>query len=190
MPAVLSDAALTALANRFVRASIDAPKEFERAKASIVRAAGTEGRRQISAVYNLTQGRIGQDLRTSATAAGALVVGQRKPITFTSYGFRETTRKGLRGKILRGGQVETFAGGFIAPGLGGGQIAFYRSGTPRKMTKGRYIGRTRQPIKALHGPSIADTLRDTRVSEPLKERIYGRAARELRQRLARLGGRR
>lgn len=189
MPAVLSDAALTALANRFVRASLDAPKEFERAKASIVRAAGTEGRRQISAVYSLTQARIGQDLRATATPAGALVVGQRKPITFTSYGFRQT-RKGLRGKILRAGEVQTFEGGFIATGLGGGQIAFYRSGTPRKMTKGRYIGRTRQPIKALHGPSIADALRDTRVSEPLKERIYGRAARELRQRLARLGGRR
>lgn len=166
----------------------NAPKEFQRARVDLRRAANTESARQASAIYNLPQSRVKQDLTVRDTDAGVIVSGVKKTISFASYRFRPSP-KGLRGKILKAGKSVEIKGAFIAPGIGGGSVPFFRNGPRRKMTAGRYVGKTRQPLTALHGPSVADQLTDTRVNVPLRERILARTGEQLRKRLARIRGR-
>lgn len=191
--AYLTETGIQLLARDFLNAAKNAPVEFARVRESIRRAALTESKRQITAIYNLTQARVADHLSVNSTPTGITVKGQKRTITFASYGWKPG-RKGLRGKILRKSPTTEFKGSFIAGGLAGdvpgvNRVSFFRSGEPRKMKAGRYIGKVREPLHGLHGPSIADALKDTRVSVPLRDRILGRASKELTRRLAKIRGR-
>lgn len=188
MPGVLSQRGIESLTRDMLASAKNAPREFQRARIDMSRAANTEAARQITAIYNLTQARVKEGLTVRQTAAGVVVAGARRTVTFTSYRFRKSA-KGLRGKILKAGKQVTIPGAFIAPGIGGGSVAFFRNGAPREMQAGRYQGKVRQPLSALHGPSIADALKDTRNAAPLRERILARTGEQLRKRLARIRGR-
>lgn len=185
MPIVARTDGIDELSKRFTRAAIACPREFVRARQSIVRAAGTEQRRSATATYNLPQSRIGDDMRVKDTDVGFVVVGYKRPISFASYKFTRTN-KGLAGRIVKKGKRSLFKGGFYARGLGGGNVPFVRTGEKRRMTAGRYVGQSKQPLKALYGPSVADIFKDTRVAGPMRTRIWERARREMTTRLARL----
>jgi len=185
MPIVASTKEIEDLGRAFARAAQTTPIEFVRARKSIARAAGTEARRAAAAEYNVSQRRIGQDMTVSETALGVLVTGQKRTITFVSYGFKPT-RKGLAGKIRKKGKRSVWNGSFIAIGLNGNRVSFWRHGAPRVMTAGRYEGQRKQPLQALHGPSVSDMMRDTRVAKPMRERIWERARKELSTRLTRI----
>jgi hypothetical protein len=192
MVAILLEGHVQKLMRSVLLRSENSQKEFKRARESIRRAAFTESKKQVAQVYNLTQARIAKDLIVRNTDAGVEVRGNRRTITFISYGWRKSA-KGLRGKILKGSAPHVFTGSFNARGLAGdvegvNSLAFYRHGEKRLMKKGRYKGKIREPIKSLHGPSVADALKDTRVGIPLKARIMARAGKELRRRLLRLEG--
>lgn len=63
-------------------------------------------------------------------------------------------RGGVRASPWR--KRRLFAGAFVAPSMG--SHVFVRSGAKRVMTKGRYAGKMRQPLKQLWGPVIANDL--------------------------------
>ena len=184
----LTQTGIEQLAREMLRSAVNAPKEFARARVDLRRAANTESSRQITAIFNLSQQRVKQDLTVRDTTAGVIVSGPKRTISLLSYRFRPSP-KGLRGKVVKAGKSVQIPGAFIGTAIGGGTVPFYRHGTPRRMTKGRYVGQMRQPLKALHGPSVADQLKDTRVSIELRDRILARTGEQLRKRLSRIRGR-
>ena len=185
MPIVAPVAQVAEEARRWGQIARQSPQAFKQARVSMQRAAGTEHKRGITAIYNLTQSRVGQDLTVRPTEVGMIVSGSKRTISLLSYGWRPT-RKGLAGRVIRGGKRSVIPRSFIANGLGGGTVPFIREGEPRTMGKGRYAGKKRQPLSALHGPSVADALADKRVVTPLRERIWARSRTELSRRLNQL----
>ncbi len=157
------------LARRFQSAAKKSPAELKRLRSSSQRAAGTEARRAASAVYNVGQGRIGQDLTVSATPEGFVVKAQKKPISALSYGVRAASG-GLRLRVMRKGKVTTFRPGFISKRK---KLPFYRYEGTRK-------------AQFLAGPSAADMMKNPRVIGPMRERIWGRVRIEFTNRIARL----
>ncbi len=188
MPITIQSPDISALVRRLGAVSRDAPKAFKQALSSIARAAKTETKRAASAEYNVKQARIEQDIRVDTRNADAVVVtGRRRSITFNSYGFKPT-RAGLRGSLFKKGKKHTFKSGFVAPGLAGAEsgfhkVPFWRVGPKRKMRKGRYVGKLRQPLESLHGPSVADMLKNDKVFTPLHARLILRATNELNRRI-------
>lgn len=189
--AYITQSGIEQLARDMRKSAKNAPVEFARARADLRRAANTEGKRQVSAIYNLTQQRVQKDLTVRDTAAGVMVSGTKDTISFASYGAKWSKRSaGLNYKILRKGKTFTDPQGFIT-NIGANKVAFLRDpkAVKRKMKSGRYEGKLRQPIHRAHGPSIADAMKDTRVSVPMRERILARTGEQLRKRLSRLRGR-
>lgn len=185
MPIVAPEAQVAEEARRWGQIARQSPQAFRQARVSMQRAATTEHKRGIVAVYNLAQSRVGQDLTVRPTEVGMIVSGSKRTISLLSYGWRPT-RKGLAGRVIRGGKRSVIPRSFIGTGLGGGTVPFIREGEPRVMGKGRYAGKKRQPLSALHGPSVADALADKRVVTPLRDRIWGRSRAELSRRLQQL----
>lgn len=185
MPIVAPVAQVAEDARRWGQIARQSPTAFRQARVSMQRAAGTEHKRGITAIYNLTQSRVGQNLTVRPTEVGMIVSGSKRTISLLSYGWRPT-RKGLAGRVIRGGKRSVIPRSFIGTGLGGGTVPFIREGEPRVMTKGRYAGQKRQPLSALHGPSVADALAKKEVITPLRERIWARSRTELSRRLQQL----
>ena len=163
MPIVAPVAQVAEDARRWGQIARQSPTAFRQARVSMQRAAGTEHKRGITAIYNLTQSRVGQNLTVRPTEVGMVVSGSNRTISLLSYGWRPT-RKGLAGRVIRGGKRSVIPRSFAARGLGGGTVPFVREGDKREMKKGRYAGKTRQPLSALHGPSVADAQKKKRSS--------------------------
>ena len=185
MPIVAPVAQVAEEARRWGRIARETPGAFRNARVSIQRAALTEHKRGITAIYNLSQSRIGQDISARNTDLGFIARESNRTISLLSYGWRPT-RKGLAGRVIRGGKRSVIPRSFISPGLNGGKVPFIREGDKREMKKGRYAGKTRQPLKALHGPSMADALASTDIAQDMRERIWGRSRTELSRRLKQL----
>lgn len=182
MPVRVDDG-LAVLAKRLANVSRDADKDFRQAVGSMKRAAGTETKRATTAIYNVNQGRVGDDVRVTSDANSVTVTGRKKEISLLSYGFKPTAA-GLRGAVLKG-KSSVIKSAFVATGLSGNKLPFRREGDKRKMTRGRYAGKRRSPVKVKYGPSVADMLAREIVQETLKTQVIGRAAQELRRRIAR-----
>lgn len=178
------DSGLSVLARRLADASRDADKDFRQAVGSMRRAANTETKRAASAVYNIAQNRIAEDVKVSSDATAVTIVGRKRTISAMSYGFKGGRGRPLRGQFVRGKNV-TINTGFVAPALAGNLFAFKREGEKRKMKKGRYAGKLRQNIRGVYGPTVADMLNRDTVQDPLVTQVLGRAAQEFRRRLAR-----
>ena len=157
------------LARDLARVVSDAPKVFAQAASSVARASGTEAKREITAIYNVKQSRVGESLISVAKGFEVITTGKAKGITLQSFGGRQTAkgyaaavRKGRR-KVIRGGFTPTkFAG-----------VPFKREGPARL------------PIQVLYGPSVASMLRNREVSERFVLRQSIRARDELTRRIFR-----
>lgn len=178
------DNGLAVLAKRLAEASRDADKDFKQAVGSMRRAANTETKRAASAIYNLPQKRIGEDVVVSSDSTSVTITGKKRTISAMSYGFTAGRMRPLRGQFIRGKAV-SINNGFIAPALSGNLFPFKREGEKRVMRKGRYAGKMRQNIRGVYGPSVADMLNRDTVQGPLVTQVLGRAAQEFRRRIAR-----
>lgn len=164
--------------------------EFKRAMITARRATGTESKRSVAASYNLRQRRIDQGLYVASAADGLgfTVTGNRKPISFASYGARALKRGGISVRITKG-KTSRFVNGFAATAPSGAALFWVRTGeAPRRMQAGRYVGRVREPIKPLFGPSIADTLNNDEVRARIDARFFTVYERDMVARLKRLLG--
>lgn len=143
---------LTAAAQRY-------PKAIAQGMVSARRSSRTIVRRAIQEERNLKVRRINQDLTDKSEGPLAFsITGSREPISLASYGARRR-KTGLRVQILKSSAPKIIRGGFLVKGRKD-LPPFIRQGAKRKMKKGRYAGTgiKRQPLKALHGPSIADAM--------------------------------
>ena len=80
--------------------------------------------------------------------------------------------------------------GVLAPSLNGG--VFIRRGEKRKMTKGRYQGKVKQPIVKLRGASVAGVFVKNKMDEPttafIKTQLDKEMARAIRENVLRANG--
>lgn len=154
---------LLALDQRLARLPADLKRTLKRVRGTLLRRVPVEARRDITDEYNLKARRVSRDLRARGVADGVELRGRDRRIGVIEYGAR--WRRGQPGgatwQFRRDGGREAYdPGAFIAAGLSGNRQVFIRSGAPRRMTRGRYIGQVRQPISAQYEGSVAVFLRD------------------------------
>jgi hypothetical protein len=83
----------------------------------------------------------------------ATIKVKSRPINLI-YFYAKKTATGIVAKLA--GQAKQFPHDFISPGLSGNRLVFERFGAKRKMTKGRYTGKMRQPLQAVPGMSAQE----------------------------------
>lgn len=157
------------LARDLARVVSDAPKVFAQAASSVARASGTEAKREITAIYNIKQQRVGESLISYAKGSEIITTGKAKGITLQSFGGRQAA-KGYMAAV-RKGRRKLIKGGFTPPKFAG--VPFKRE------------GKERTPIKVLYGPSVASMLRNDTVRERFTMRQSIRARDELTRRIFR-----
>jgi len=157
------------LARDLARVVSDAPKVFAQAASSVARASGTEAKREITAIYNIKQQRVGESLISYAKGSEIITTGKAKGITLQSFGGKQAA-KGYMAAV-RKGRRKLIKGGFTPPKFAG--VPFKRE------------GKERTPIKVLYGPSVASMLRNDTVRERLTLRQSIRARDELTRRIFR-----
>ncbi len=183
---------LDSLRNRFKKAGGQWERELQRAVSNASRATLTEAKREIASEYQVTQRRIAQGLRyeRGKSRLGFVIIGRNKPIRLREYGGRATkagvsiaVRRGKR-KVIRSGFAGARARGDQG---GGGQELWVRTGeAPRRVKRGRNKGLTKEPIKPLVGPSVANQLGDKRVLGHLERFFQTKLSNDASRRLARL----
>jgi hypothetical protein len=162
-------AGIGTLARDLVRVVADVPKTFAQAASSVARASGTEAKREITAIYNIKQGRVGEDVKSIAKGYEVITTGKSKGITLQSFGGRQAA-KGYMAAV-RKGRRKLIKGGFTPSKFGG--VPFRRE------------GHERMPIKVLYGPSVASMLRNREVHDRFVLRQSIRARDELTRRIFR-----
>lgn len=73
------------------------------------------------------------------------------PVELKRFPHRQT-RRGVSAGVLRGQGRKTIRSAFVVASVG--SHVFKREGPARVMTRGRYAGKVRQPIRKLFGPSV------------------------------------
>lgn len=157
------------LARDLANVAKDAPKVFTQAAASVARASGTEAKREITAIYNIKQQRVGQSLISFAKGFEVITTGKAKGITLQSFGGKQAAN-GYMAAVHKG-RRKLIKGGFTPPKFAG--VPFKRE------------GKERTPIKVLYGPSVASMLRNREVSDRFILRQSIRARDELTRRIFR-----
>ncbi len=161
--------AISTLAKRLQAVAKDQPKVFQQAAKSVARASGTEAKREITAIYNIKQGRVGESLTSIAKGYEIITTGKAKGITLQAFGGKQT-KKGYSSAV-RKGRRKVNRKGFTPKKFNG--VPFARDGAARL------------PIKVMYGPSVATMLRTREVSERFVVAQANRARRELTQRIFR-----
>lgn len=134
-----------------------------RARGTLLRRLPVQARRDITDEYNLKAGRVNRDLRARGLPEGVELRGRERRIGVIEYAarWRRGQPTGATWQFRKGGPREEYdRGAFIATGLSGNRQVFIRAGSPRRMTRGRYIGQLRQPLSAQYEGSVAGFLRD------------------------------
>ena len=158
------------LARDLARVVSDAPKVFAQAASSVARASGTEGKREIVAIYNIKQSRVAEGLKSVAKGYEVITTAKGKDVpTLASFGGRQTAR-GYAAAVKKG-RRKVYRKGFTPAKFAG--VPFEREGSARL------------PIKVLYGPSVASMLRNREVSERFTLRQSIRARDELTRRIFR-----
>ena len=156
---------VTALAQKLARVAGNAPTAFRRAAATVSRGGLTAAKRATTAIYNLPQQRVADDISVSNDGLTVTITARKRAPTLAAYGGR-MLRKGYavtirkdRGRVLLNRKV------FTPPKFGG--KPFER------------VGAARLPIRVLYGPSVADMMNNELVFQPLQAALIERGANEL-----------
>lgn len=93
--------------------------------------------------------------------------------------------KGASVKVLRASGRKKVRGGFLTPTPQGARQIWKRTGQPKRlMTKGRYAGKRREPIKNLFGPSILSQYLKESIQTIGRDTFYERCAIEIDREVA------
>jgi len=158
------------LARDLANVAKDAPKVFTQAASTVARASGTEGKREITAIYNIKQARVAEGLKSVARGYEVITTAKGKNVpTLASFGGKQTP-KGYAAAVKKG-RRKLNRKGFTPVKFNG--VPFEREGSARL------------PIKVLYGPSVASMLRNREVSERFILRQSIRARDELTRRIFR-----
>lgn len=149
---------------------------------TLLRRLPVQARRDIQAEYNISVKRIREDLGASLLASGVRLTGHFRGTGLLNFGAKQR-RKGVTATVYRGGKRTLREGAFIATLLNGNPQVVKREGEPRVMTKGRYVGKRRQPIVVQYGPTAAQMLRKGRRPERLLDFSRGVVRAEVERQL-------
>jgi hypothetical protein len=138
-----------------------------------------EAKRDIRAEYNVPAGRLAKDLSAQEFPSSVRLKGRFKGIGLINFAARQTL-KGVTYSIFRG-KRGLLDGAFIATLPGGNVQVMERFGAKRIMTRGRYVGKLRQPIHTQYGPTAAQMLRKGRRPERLVDYAVGFLGAEVRR---------
>lgn len=132
-----------------------------RAKQDLARRLPVQARRDIQTEYNLPANRITSALRTVNNANGVTLIAASRGIGLIAFSGRDGGKRseGASAKVFTQEASHTYAGTFVAIGLSGNRQIFERHGPARRMEEGNYVGRLKQPLRVLYGPSAAGMLR-------------------------------
>lgn len=152
----------------------------KRAIQTLARRLLVNARRDIQAEYNIRAARVRKDLSLSLNRDNVRVTGHWRGVGLSQFGARQT-RKGVTAAIFRG-RRSLYPSAFHARLLSGNVQVVERQGEKRLMTKGRYVGKRRQPLVTRYGATVAQMLAKGR----RPERLADFAAGVLRDELDRL----
>jgi len=192
MPVKVDSPDLAQMLRTLQAASKDAPKAFVLAMKASRSKSKADTAVQCVAIYNLAEKRVTQDLTVKPIEGYTYsIIGRKRKRgpSLISYGATQNAT-GLAVTVIKSRGAKRIPSGFIRRGIGRGEadgnvLAFIRVGSKRKMKAGRYVGQTRQPIKALYGPSVADMLTNNDVYNPIKARFVTVVSDELAKRISR-----
>lgn len=160
------------------------PKIQQRALGTLRRRIGTEARRDIQREYRITANRLNSSLKVSSNnrSGGLRITGFWRGIGLRNFSAR-ATGKGVTSGIFKSGKRSLRESAFFAPLLGGGEggnrHVVKREGDKRVMTKGRYAGKTRQPVAVQYGPTAAQMLRKEGRPQRLADFAIGVLGKEM-----------
>ena len=159
------------LARRLQAVAQDAPRVFAQAASSVARASKTEAKREITAIYAITQKRVDRGLRVKTGDDYSVeTTGKGRRLTLRSFGGRLRKNGDYSAAILRG-RRQVFKGVFMPAKFG--DLPFRR------------IGKSRMPIEVLRGASVAEMLTYREVKDRFIVRQAIRARAELTRRIFR-----
>jgi hypothetical protein len=158
----------------------------KRAILTLLRKLPVQARRDIQAEYSIPAARLRKDLGARVRADGIRLTGYFRGIGLRNFGARQT-RAGVTASVFRGARTLRESA-FVATMLSGNQQVVQREGEPRVMTKGRYVGKRRQPIVVQYGPTAAQMLRKGRRPERLLDYSRGVLRDEVNRQLKALAG--
>ena len=153
----------------------------KRAILTLQRRLPVQARRDIQAEYNISAGRLNKSLGARLLANGVRLTGYFRGIGLLNFGARQT-RAGVTAAVFRG-KRSLRESAFIARMLNGNPQVVHREGEPRVMTKGRYVGKRRQPLVVDYGPTAAQMLRKGRRPERLLDYSRGLLGAEIDRQL-------
>lgn len=151
----------------------------QRAVSSLSRALKPEASRQIRESYNIKASSVSERLAVRKSGDAVELVGYYRAAGLLNFGARASKTAGVSVTVLRADGPQRLRHAFKATGLGGNAQIFERRGPKRVMTKGRYAGERRQPITALYGPSVAQTLRNEQITRRLGDFAMTKLASEV-----------
>lgn len=149
-----------------------AQRAVQRAKSTLRDRLPVEARRDIQGEYTLSASRIRAGLQARTTVDGVDLIGSGRGIGLVNFQGRWGGRKtpGAVAQTFSGEAPYSYDGTFIATGLNANAQIFDRiRGHRRKMTAGNYVGKRRDPLKVLYGPSVASMLRKPGRADRLSE---------------------
>lgn len=139
--------------------------------------ARTTASRSVREKYNITARRLNQGLFTIQGNRRATASNKRAILEATSprsrpglqhFAARELRRGGISYQILKSEPRKRLRSAFMATMPNGGTGVFMRYGEKRIMTKGRYVGKKRQPIWRRAGPSITEMFNQAGVNPAIQ----------------------
>lgn len=144
--------------------------------------------RQATSRYNLTAARIRDTSGVQRSGNTITLTGYHRGTGLLNYRAVASKTSGVTVTIARADGPQRFKHAFKATGLSGNAQIFERDLTKakRKMKYGRYVGKKRQPIKAMYGSSTAQILRDPDVNAGMVRFAQQRLSAEIRRQLGRL----
>lgn len=169
-------------------ATRDVATAQKRAIGTLRRRLPVQARRDIQAEYALKAGRVAQDLSVRDGGGGLKLRGYFRGVGLRNYGARDLRKSGggVSYSVLRGKRAIR-PHSFFAPLSGGNVQVVHRQGEKRRMTRGRYVGKMRQPIVVDYGASVAQMLAKGRRPERLADFARGVLRAEI-QRLLQYAG--
>lgn len=152
-----------------------------RALATLARAIKPEAKRQIQKEYNLNSNAITDRLVARTTGDAVELTGYYRSVGLLNFGATASRSGGVSVTVLRSDGMQRLRHAFKAQGLNRNTHIFERSGRPREMRKGKYIGQKRQPLAAKFGPAVSQGLRNPTIQRGISDFALTKLTSEVRR---------
>lgn len=154
-------------------------KAQRRALGTLRRRLAPEAKRDIQAEYNLKAGRIAEGLAVRDSAEGIRLIGRSRGINAAQFGVRARGKNRAASFAIKRIDDRTHDGSaFVGVGLSNNRLVFWRGSNKfvgrhlHRVKEAHYlpnVGKWREPLTAIYGPSVGQMLKHGRRPERLAE---------------------